>query len=131
MLHLIFSCVFLCISLNDLQEFIKAAEAGMSTEPKQGDLEGLISVMKWLNQVKDRMATTDDMFDPLKKICVLLSTYGQEMPEEIYHQLAVGRIYSSLTHSNLHSCFHSLSRKEWTMKISSMFPDFTRRVGQL
>ena len=43
--------------------------------------------MGHLVAVKDRQATTDDMFEPLKQTIELLKTYEQEMPEEVHMQL--------------------------------------------
>ena len=61
----------------------------MSVPVKEGDYDTLVSVMTHLNQVRERMTATDEMFDPLKQTIQLLHTYGQEMPEEIHTQLAV------------------------------------------
>ena len=61
----------------------------MSVPVKEGDYDTLVSVMIHLNQVRERMTATDEMFDPLKQTIQLLHTYGQEMPEEIHEQLAV------------------------------------------
>ena len=76
-------------SLSELSEFIKESEAGMSEPVKEGDYDQLVSVMVHLNHVRERVAATDEMFDPLKQTIQLLHTYGQEMPEEIHQQLAV------------------------------------------
>jgi dynein heavy chain len=75
--------------LSELADFIKEADAGMSVEVKPGEFQVLTSVMKHLNSVRERISSTDEMFDPLKKTIELLYFYGQEMPEEIHHQLAV------------------------------------------
>ena len=40
-----------------------------------------------LSDIKDRAATTDGMFEPLKGTIELLKGYGQEMGEEVYEQL--------------------------------------------
>ena len=61
----------------------------MSVTVVKGDTETLIKVMTHLNNVRERMATTDQMFDPLKQAIQLLHTYGQEMPEEIHDKLRV------------------------------------------
>jgi dynein heavy chain len=45
--------------------------------------------MGYLLAVKDRQATTDEMFEPLKQTIELLKTYEQEMPEEVHLQLQV------------------------------------------
>lgn len=45
--------------------------------------------MGHLMAVKDRQSSTDNLFEPLKQTIELLKIYGQDMSEEIYHQLQV------------------------------------------
>ena len=75
--------------MNDLVEFIKVADVGLAEEVEEGDYDGLVAVMGHLMAVKDRQATTDEMFEPLKQTIELLKTYGQELPEEVHTQLQV------------------------------------------
>ena len=51
-----------------------------------------MSVMHHLLAVKDRQATTDAMFEPLKEMIELLKIYGQEMNDEVHQQLEVSTI---------------------------------------
>ncbi|NXF34737.1 DYH17 protein, partial [Nyctibius bracteatus] len=74
-------------SLQELEDFIQEANAGLSKPLEQGDYEGLVEVMGHLLRVKGRQAATDSMFEPLKEVVALLSSYGEEMPEEIHLQL--------------------------------------------
>ncbi|XP_077869744.1 dynein beta chain, ciliary-like [Saccoglossus kowalevskii] len=74
-------------SLSDLQDFIKLADSGLTKSVEEGDYDGLVEVMGHLMAVKDRQATTDEMFEPLKQTIELLKTYDQEMPEEVHTQL--------------------------------------------
>uniref|UniRef100_A0A8C8AZP1 Dynein axonemal heavy chain 17 n=1 Tax=Otus sunia TaxID=257818 RepID=A0A8C8AZP1_9STRI len=74
-------------SLQELEGFIQNANTGLNKPLEEGDYEGLVEVMGLLMQVKERQATTDSMFEPLKETVALLSTYGDEMPEEIHLQL--------------------------------------------
>ena len=74
-------------SLIDLDQFIKVADAGLCVEVKEGDYEGLVTCMGHLMAVKDRQATTDEMFEPLKQTIELLRQYGQELPDEVHQQL--------------------------------------------
>ena len=74
-------------SLNDLKEFIKAADKGLTKPVEEGDYDGLVEVMGHLMAVKERQATTDEMFEPLKQTIELLKTYDQEMPDEVHQQL--------------------------------------------
>ena len=78
--------------MNDLVEFIKVADVGLAQEVAEGDYDGLVAVMGHLMAVKDRQATTDEMFEPLKQTIELLKTYGQELPEEVHMQLQVNLV---------------------------------------
>ena len=80
---------FSSFSLNDLAEFIKVADVGLTQTVEEGDYNGLVAVMGHLMAVKDRQTVTDEMFEPLKQTIELLKTYGQEMPEEVHTQLQV------------------------------------------
>ena len=83
-----YNCPFV-FSLNDLAEFIKVADVGLTQTVEEGDYNGLVAVMGHLMAVKDRQTVTDEMFEPLKQTIELLKTYGQEMPEEVHTQLQV------------------------------------------
>ncbi|KAI8492613.1 Dynein heavy chain 9, axonemal, partial [Branchiostoma belcheri] len=74
-------------SLQELSDFINVANAGLSQEVEEGDYDGLVGVMGHLMAVRDRQATTDEMFEPLKHTIELLKTYDQEMSEEVHTQL--------------------------------------------
>lgn len=74
-------------SLKELAEFIKVTDKGLTKPVEEGDYDGLVECMGHLFAVKDRQATTDDMFEPLKQTIELLKTYEQEMPEEVHQQL--------------------------------------------
>ena len=76
-------------SLKGLSDFIKKTDSGLLKPVKENDYEGLVECMSHLFSVKDRQATTDDMFEPLKQTIELLKTYSQEMPEEVHLQLQV------------------------------------------
>lgn len=58
--------------------------------------------MGHLMAVKDRQNTTDNLFEPLKQTIELLKTYGQDMSEDIYHQLQVMYSYT------INSCTYTL-----------------------
>ncbi|NWI70492.1 DYH17 protein, partial [Todus mexicanus] len=74
-------------SLQELKDFMQKANAGLNKPLEEGDYDGLVEVMGHLMRVKERQAMTDSMFEPLKETVALLSTYGEEMPEEIHLQL--------------------------------------------
>ncbi|NXU59271.1 DYH17 protein, partial [Turnix velox] len=74
-------------SLQELENFIQEATTGLNKPLEEGDYDGLVEVMGHLMRVKERQVDTDGMFEPLKETVALLSTYGDEMPEEIHQQL--------------------------------------------
>lgn len=76
-------------SLQELENFIQDANAGLNKSLEEGDYDGLVEVMGHLMRVKERQVVTDNMFEPLKETIALLSTYGEEMPEEIHVKLQV------------------------------------------
>lgn len=49
----------------------------------EGNYEVLVSVMGYLYNVKERQATTDEMFQPLTDTIQLLKYYDMELPEEV------------------------------------------------
>ncbi|KAJ6666585.1 hypothetical protein lerEdw1_020308 [Lerista edwardsae] len=78
---------FVIDSLADLEEFIKVTDAELQKELKEGDYDGLASVMVHLLAVRDRQAATDELFEPLKDTIILLESYGLKMPDHIYVQV--------------------------------------------
>lgn len=82
---------FVLHSLNNLEEFIKIADKGLSKKVEKGDYDGLVEIMGHLMAVKERHSVTDAMFEPLKQTIELLKTYEQQLPEEVYKQLEVGK----------------------------------------
>lgn len=92
-----FVTIVFVFSLNDLAEFIKVADVGLTQPVEEGDYNGLVAVMGHLMAVKDRQTVTDEMFEPLKQTIELLKTYGQEMPEEVHTQLQVKRFARAIT----------------------------------
>ena len=48
----------------------------------EGDYVGLVKIMGYLMEVKERLPTTDDMFGPLQDTIQLLKTYEMELPQE-------------------------------------------------
>ncbi|CAG2194980.1 unnamed protein product [Mytilus edulis] len=74
-------------SLKELTDFIKTTDAGLEQEVEEGDYNGLVGCMGYLLAVKERQATTDEMFEPLKQTIELLKTFDQEMSEDVHLQL--------------------------------------------
>nr|CAD7593189.1 unnamed protein product [Timema genevievae] len=70
-------------SLSDLAGFIHEADEGLLQPVEEGDYERLVNVMGYLMNVKERQASTDDMFEPLRQTIELLKFYDQELPEEV------------------------------------------------
>ena len=69
------------------------ADKGLTQPVEEGDYTGLVEVMGHLMAVKDRQATTDEMFEPLKQTIELLKTYGQELPEDVHTKLEVRTLF--------------------------------------
>lgn len=59
------------------------ADEGLLQQIQPGDYIGLVSVMGYLMQVKERQPTTDEMFQPLQETIELLKFYDQDIPEEV------------------------------------------------
>lgn len=70
-------------SLCDLGQFIRSADEGLQQTVVEGDYEALVNVMGYLYHVKERQATTDEMFGPLRETIELLTFYDQDIPEEV------------------------------------------------
>jgi dynein heavy chain len=76
-------------SLQELEDFITEADKGLLTPVEKGDYEALIQVMVYLYNVRERQATTDVMFEPIKEIMDMLKPYHVEFSEETYLKLQV------------------------------------------
>lgn len=70
-------------SLCDLGSFIRQADEGLLQQVVEGDYEGLVSIMAYLMNVKDRARTTDEMFEPMQETIDLLKYYDMDIPEEV------------------------------------------------
>lgn len=70
-------------SLSDLGRFIRSADEGLQQTVVEGDYTALVNVMGYLYHVKERQATTDEMFGPLRDTIELLTFYDQDIPEEV------------------------------------------------
>lgn len=70
-------------SLCDLGQFIRSADEGLQQSVVEGDYTALVNVMGYLLNVKERQATTDEMFGPLRETIELLKFYDQDIPEEV------------------------------------------------
>lgn len=101
-------CFF--FSLKELGDFIKTTDNGLTKPVDEGDYNGLVECMGYLFAVKERQATTDEMFEPLKQTIELLKTYEQEMPEEVHLQLQVKAMDKSLWLLSTLNCYHPLAR---------------------
>lgn len=71
-----------------LEKFIIYATKELSVELGEDDYEGLLQVMRVMNEVKAKVdADTDHMFEPLRDIIDVLKEYGVDFPEETYEQV--------------------------------------------
>nr|XP_027209167.1 dynein beta chain, ciliary-like [Penaeus vannamei] len=74
-------------SLTELDNFIKTTEVGVAQDLNNGDYDTLVSIMAHLVRVRDRVHTTDAMFEPLKAIIALVQQYGDDLPETMHLKL--------------------------------------------
>ena len=74
-------------SLADLNDFIELADEGLMVSVQEGDYQGLLNVMGYLQMVKEKQANTDTMFEPLKEVIDVLKNYGVVIPEVSMVQL--------------------------------------------
>lgn len=70
-------------SLIDLATFIRCADEQLLQQIIEGDYDGLVNIMAYLMNVKERAIATDDMFEPMQEIIDLLKYYDQDIPEEV------------------------------------------------
>lgn len=70
-------------TLIDLGEFIRRADEQLLQQIAEGDYEGLVNIMAYLMNVKERAIVTDDMFEPMQEIINLLKYYDMDIPEEV------------------------------------------------
>lgn len=81
--------LFVLISLDDLETFIRKSESGLLKKVQKGDFQGLVEIMGHLVALKERQSSANEMFEPLKQTIELLKTYNQELPETVFKQLEV------------------------------------------
>ncbi|XP_060906749.1 dynein axonemal heavy chain 11 [Labrus mixtus] len=74
-------------SLDELQKFVRATIEGLGQSLAQGNHCGLVEVMSHLLAVRDRQASTDKIFEPLRNTIILLEQYGVTIPDQVYYQL--------------------------------------------
>ncbi|XP_078083834.1 dynein axonemal heavy chain 11 [Mustelus asterias] len=75
-------------SVNQLVSFIVVTEEGIAKKVEDGDYVRLVQIMAHLMAVRDRQSAADNTFESLKETAELLKTYGQQLPEYIYAELA-------------------------------------------
>lgn len=77
---------------------------GLLQPVPEGDYDALVTVMGYLMNVKDRTATTDDMFQPLTETIELLKFYDMDIPEEVNVLLQVSVVFVTFNNRSL-ECF--------------------------
>lgn len=70
-------------NLCDLGNFIRKADEGLLQTVVEGDYNGLVTIMAYLMNVKERALTTDEMFEPMQETIDLLKYYDMDIPEEV------------------------------------------------
>lgn len=71
-------------SLRSLRDFITETNKGLLKTVEEGDYDGLVSIIKILQQVRDRQPEYDGMFEILTAKLNLLKVYDVEVPEDVY-----------------------------------------------
>jgi len=89
-----------CYSLTNLANFIREADEGMLQPVEEGDYNGLVNVMAYLMNVKERQEITNEMFEPLKETIALLRFYDQDISEEVNVLLQVPYHSSRTNHES-------------------------------
>ncbi|MPC52197.1 Dynein beta chain, ciliary [Portunus trituberculatus] len=74
-------------NLTELDKFIKEAEVGVAQDLGNGDYDILVSIMGHLVGVRERIHSTDAMFEPLKATIALVKQYGDDLPETMHLKL--------------------------------------------
>lgn len=95
-------------SLFDLAKFIQDADGGLMQPVVEGNYEVLVSVMGYLYNVKERQATTDEMFQPLTDTIQLLKYYDMELSEEVNVLLQVLNELTHLLRIILNTLYHTI-----------------------
>jgi dynein heavy chain, axonemal len=75
------------VSLHELQTFIEHANDMLQRQVHDNDVQGLITMMTFLGQVRARETYTDDMSEPIKDTIELLKSYAYEVPPTVYAML--------------------------------------------
>jgi hypothetical protein len=70
-------------SLQDLDVFIKEANTGLAREVAGNDYTALVEVMKFLNALDARKASTDGLFQPLVDTVALLQVRQAPAPRSV------------------------------------------------
>ncbi|KAG7159120.1 Dynein beta chain, ciliary-like 3 [Homarus americanus] len=73
--------------LTELDKFIKETEIGVAQDLGNGDYDILVSIMAHLVAVRDRIHSTDAMFEPIKATIALVRQYGDDLPETMHLKL--------------------------------------------
>ncbi|XP_072536739.1 dynein axonemal heavy chain 11 [Salminus brasiliensis] len=92
-------------SIAELQEFILRADWELREPVRSGDYQAMVQVMGCLLAVRDRQASTDQLFEPLRAVVSLLEQYGETLPDNIYTQL-----------EELPERWSSIKKLAWTVK---------------
>ena len=73
----------MCVSsLEELEAFVTKSDEILTQEVADDDYPALVSCIEQLSAVKERTATTDEMFPPLKETIELLRMYEQVIKTE-------------------------------------------------
>lgn len=85
----------------NVNNIILIINIGLLQPVPEGDYDALVTVMGYLMNVKDRTATTDDMFHPLTETIELLKFYDMDIPEEVNVLLQVSLVFVDFNNKRL------------------------------
>lgn len=71
----------------ELDEFVEEAMTLLAKEIDKDNLNDLLNAINWLTKIEERQFETDNMFDPLKDIMVMLKEYKYVFDPKIYTQV--------------------------------------------
>lgn len=87
---------FLIHRLQELDQFIEEALVQLNKPLIKGDYDGLVNIMGYLLQIKQRQDETDNLFEPIREVITLLKSYGLDLSDQVYALLGVSVFWGQL-----------------------------------
>jgi len=77
-------------SLNEFDQFLKDAHAGLDIKVNKGDIDQLIAVLEAMLLVRSNHAKYERLFDHLKATTALLKQFGVTVTDQLYQRIEAG-----------------------------------------